>query len=121
MARPPLRSNAAPVVKEFSSETNQATMAAVYEEKRPEDVALFMALCPNMVQELEGAGVVEFAREQRLEDEVWRFLEARNANSHIGRRVSMCRYGAGVEASRVGEEGAAGAPMGREFFPRGRL
>ena len=77
---------------------HQATMAAVYAEKRPEDVALFMALCPNMVQELEGAGVVEFAREQRLEDEVWRFLELRNANSHIGRRVSMCRYGAPVAA-----------------------
>ena len=79
---------------------HQETLEAVYGTKHPRDVPTILALCPNMVDELESADVMVFPREQDIEQEVWAFLKERNRAGRTGRRVSMCRFGAPTHSGR---------------------
>ena len=70
----------------------QAAFALIFQRRKPQDVPLFLATVNDIAFDLESADIVQFPREQPLEDEVWSWLKDRMAKGSIGRRASLCRY-----------------------------
>ena len=74
-------------------------LTLIYKKFQPHEVPLFLEEAPQMIRELEGAGIVVFPRVDSLEHELWDFLKNRSRHPASERRVSMCRFGQGYHTA----------------------
>lgn len=68
-------------------------LAKLFETRSPEQCPLFEQMSPEMAQDLEEAGILQFSGEESREATLWEWLKSRSRHGPMGRRVSMCRFG----------------------------
>ena len=74
--------------------SQRAAMGAIYEPRQPHDVPLYEAAAPDIVKSLEQHGIIQFARNELVEVELWKYLSGRTRSAPMGRCISLFRFGA---------------------------